>query len=245
MCDISTSSQSCGMRHVDRCSNISFVTRLIRDPSTASPITTAEGSRPIYGGGVSSHACQTCERRHVTCMNESWHKFEGVMSHMWMWARHRLWVVLCTATVAVVSHMTCDMSHIWMSHATNESCHTYVTAVTRVSWLYVMWQVASRMTDCCHCCCMHIAVCIFAVYMLVCTCGVYMLVYTCWCIHVCVYMLLCTCCRILVAVYRTTWDPWLTHIQMCGLTHIHMCDMTQFVRVTCLIYMCDMTHSCL
>jgi len=83
-----------------------------------------------------------------------------------------------TATVAVVTHTTCDMSHIWTSHATNESCHTYSIAVTRVSWVNALRQGASRMTDCCHSCCMHVAV--------------YMFVYICWCIHVGVYRLVCT-----------------------------------------------------
>jgi len=73
---------------------------------------------------------------HVTCVNESCHMCEWVMSHVWMShvthvgeSCHMCEWVMSHMCEWVMSHM-CEwvMSHIWMSHVThmNESCHTCV-----------------------------------------------------------------------------------------------------------------------
>ena len=77
--------------------------------------------------------------RHVTCMNESCHTYERVMSHVEM------------------SHITrmneldhtyeCVMSHIWTSHATrmNESCHTLRWVMSH-EWM----SDVTHMNESCH-----------------------------------------------------------------------------------------------
>ena len=79
---------------------------------------------------------------HVTCINESCHTYEWVMSlmsHIWM---------------SHVTHMNESwhthewfMSHIWMSHGAhiNESCHTYEWVMSHL-WL----SHVTHMNESCH-----------------------------------------------------------------------------------------------
>ena len=68
-----------------------------------------------------AHMNESCDvqvvlwMRRVTHMNESWHKHEWVMAHIWM------------SPVTYKLCYECVVSHIWMSHGTsmNESWHTY------------------------------------------------------------------------------------------------------------------------
>jgi len=67
--------------------------------------------RSIGGEEGEGSVCQ------ITHMNEFWHAYEWVESHIW------------------ISHVT-HMNHIWMSHVThmNESCHTYEWAMLHI-WM--------------------------------------------------------------------------------------------------------------
>jgi len=90
---------------------------------------------------------------HVTHVNASYHRYEWVMSHMWM--RHiahingscHRYVKVVYMSLIWMSHTTrtnescrtCEwvMSHIWMSHVahTNESCHRYKCSYHRYEWV--------------------------------------------------------------------------------------------------------------
>jgi len=74
---------------------------------------------------------------HVTHMNESFHTYEWVMSHIWM---------------SHVTHMNESwhtyewvMSHIWMSHGAhlNELCHTYEWVMSHIRMSHVTHTNAS------------------------------------------------------------------------------------------------------
>ena len=79
-------------------------------------------------------------RMNESCMNESCHTYEWVVSHKWM---------------SHVTHMnelcyTCErvMSHIWIGHVTHahESCHTYVWVTSRICMSHVTHMNGSRYT---------------------------------------------------------------------------------------------------
>jgi len=80
--------------------------------------------------------------RHITNMSQIWliavwnccYICAMPRSHMYVWHDSFICVTLTAVCNRDVRHMTRVMSRIWMSHDTcmNESCHTYVTAVTRV-----------------------------------------------------------------------------------------------------------------
>jgi len=78
----------------------------------------------------------------VAHMNEPYHTYEGVLSHIWLCHVKYDWVISHT-WMCHVTHMNescctyeCVISHIWMSHVThmNDSCHTNEWVMSHI-WL--------------------------------------------------------------------------------------------------------------
>ena len=85
---------------------------------------------------------------HVTHMNESWHTYEWVMSHIWTSHVTNSACGLNHSIVVVTplhSHHTYErvMSHIWTFHVThmNESCHTYEWVMSHTA--HAVWTIQS------------------------------------------------------------------------------------------------------
>jgi len=105
--------------------------------------------------------CGCVISRQITHMNESYHTYEWVMSHIWMRpvthmnaSRHTYEWVMSHIWMGRVTHMNescqtyeCVMSRIWRSHVTHmkESCHTYECVVSHIWMSHV-----EHMKESCH-----------------------------------------------------------------------------------------------